>query len=73
MDVVTVVTIEEITQNTKGNNDREAIIIEELKTYLEGVLSKGDKKKEQKDRKMDRKVDQKKKDRSLFGRSSFGL
>ena len=32
------VTAEEITQHTKGNDDRKIIIIEELKSHLEELL-----------------------------------
>ena len=48
-DAATEVTIEEITQHTKGNDDREVIITEELKSHLKGLLYKRDEKKEQGD------------------------
>ena len=48
-DTATEVTTEEITQHTKGNDDRKAIITKELKSHLEGLLYKRDEKKEQGD------------------------
>ena len=36
-DTATNVTTEEIAQHAKGNDDREAIITEELKSHLEGL------------------------------------
>ena len=49
MDAVIDMIAEEIVQHTKDNDDRETIIIEELKSHLEGLLQKEDKKKEQRD------------------------
>ena len=37
-DATTNMTIEEIAQHAKSNDDREAIIIEELKSHLDGLL-----------------------------------
>ena len=38
MDYATGVTTEEISKHTKGNDDRKAIIIEELNSHLRGLL-----------------------------------
>ena len=37
-DAATAVTVEEIAHHTKGNDDRKAIITEELKSHPEGLL-----------------------------------
>ena len=43
-------TAEDITWHSKGNDNKKAIITEELKSHLKGFLKKKDKKKEHKKR-----------------------
>ena len=45
MDASTSVTAEEIAQHTKGNDDKEVIITKELKSHLNELLLKEDKRK----------------------------